>query len=124
MPLPTEVKIRTKINTSKTTLNSKSAAYTLQMSDAGKTIFHPAADTTARIWTVPANSAVPFPIGTRIRLVNQEGGGVITIAITTDEMRLSPAGTTGDRTLADSGCAELIKITATSWLILNLGGLT
>lgn len=36
---------------------------------------HPAADTNARTWTIPANSAVPFPVGTKLRGWNEQGAG-------------------------------------------------
>ena len=101
--------------------NSRSAAYTLVLADSGKHILHPSADTTARTFTIPANSSVAFPIGTAITFINQNGAGVVTIAITTDTMRLSPAGTTGSRTLAANGSATCIKITSTEWLISGSG---
>lgn len=102
--------------------NSKSAAYTLILDDAGKHILHPAADTTARTFTIPANSSVPYPIGTVITFVNQNGtGGVVTIAISADTMRLAGAGTTGSRTLARNGIATAMKITATEWIINGTG---
>ena len=101
--------------------NSQSAAYTLVLDDSGKHIFHPSADTTARTFTIPANSSVAYPIGTAITFINQNGAGVITIAITTDTMRLSPAGTTGSRTLAANGSATAIKVTSTEWLISGSG---
>lgn len=101
--------------------NSRSAAYTLALTDSGKHIFHPSADTTARIWTIPANSSVAFPIGTAVTFVNQNDAGVITIAITTDTMRLAGAGTTGSRTLAANGVATAIKVTSTEWIISGTG---
>lgn len=82
---------------------------------------HPSADTTARIWTIPANASVPFPIGTELELINQNAAGVLTIAITTDTMRLSPGGTTGSRTLAANGHAVAKKVTATEWMIWGAG---
>ncbi len=100
---------------------SKSAAYTLVLTDGGKQIFHPSADTTARIWTIPANSSVAFPIGTAVTFINQNAGGVITIAITTDTMRLAGAGTTGSRTLAANGIATAVKVTSTEWIISGTG---
>jgi hypothetical protein len=103
------------------TVNSQSADYTLVLADAGKFILHPSADTSARTWTIPANSSVAFPIGTMITLVNQNGAGVITLAITTDTMRLAGAGTTGSRTLAANGIATAIKITSTEWIISGTG---
>jgi hypothetical protein len=100
---------------------SQSAAYTLVLADSGDHIFHPSADTTARTWTIPANSSVAFPIGTAVTFINQNGAGVITIAITTDTMRLAGAGTTGSRTLAANGIATAIKITSTEWIISGTG---
>lgn len=100
---------------------SKSTAYTFVLADANKQYLHPSADTTARIWTVPANASVAYPIGTCITLVNQISAGVLTIAITSDTMWLAAAGTTGSRTLAANGVATLLKITATGWLISGSG---
>ena len=97
--------------------NSQSAPYTLVLGDAGKHILHPSADTTARTITIPANSSVAFPIGTAVTFVNQASAGVMTIAITTDTMRLAGAGTTGSRTLAANGVATAIKLTSTEWII-------
>src|SRR5258706_6937200 len=101
--------------------NSQSAAYTLVASDAGKHIFHPSADTTARTFTIPANSSVAYAIGTTLTFVNQNAAGVVTIAITTDTMRLAGAGTTGSRTLAANGIATAIKVTSTEWQINGTG---
>lgn len=101
--------------------NSKSTAYTLVIGDSAKHIFHPSADTTARTFTIPANSSVAYPIGTALTFINQNGAGVITIAITTDTMRLAGAGTTGSRTLAANGVATAIKITSTEWIISGSG---
>jgi hypothetical protein len=101
--------------------NSQSAAYTLVLADAGKHILHPSADTTARIFTIPANGSVAYAIGTAITFVNQNAAGVVTIAITTDTMRLAGAGTTGSRTLAANGVATAIKITSTEWIISGTG---
>jgi hypothetical protein len=111
----------TTIQVSALAQNSQSAAYTLVLSDAQKHILHPAADTTARTWTIPANSSVAYPIGTAITFVNQNAAGVITIAITTDTMRLAGAGTTGNRTLAANGVATALKITSTEWIISGTG---
>jgi hypothetical protein len=102
--------------------NSLSAAYTLVLSDAGKHIYHPSADTTARIWTIPANSSVAFPIGTAVTFDNDTGAGVITIAITTDTLVLvGSSGSTGSRTLASGGQATAVKVTSTRWRISGVG---
>jgi len=102
-------------------INSQSAAYTAVLSDSGKTILHPSADTTARVFTIPANSSVAYALGTVLTFVNQNGAGTVTIAITTDTMRLAGAGTTGSRTLAANGIASCIKLTSTEWIISGTG---
>jgi hypothetical protein len=100
--------------------NSKSAAYTLVLADAGKHIFHPSTDANARTFTIPANSSVAYPIGTAISFINMTSQ-VVTIAITTDTMYLSSAGTTGSRSLAQYGTATAVKITSTNWIISGSG---
>ena len=100
--------------------NSKSADYTAVLTDAGKHIFHPSADTTGRTFTIPANASVAFAIGDTLTFVNQNGAGNITIAITSDTMRLAGAGTTGSRTLAPNGIATALKVTSTEWLISGI----
>jgi len=100
--------------------NSQSAAYTLVLSDAGKHIYHPTTDANARTYTIPANSSVAYPIGTAISFINMTSQ-VVTIAITTDTMYLSSAGTTGSRSLSQYGTATAVKITSTSWIISGSG---
>lgn len=100
-------------------VNSQSAAYTLVASDAGKSIVHPITDNNARTFTIPANGTVPYPVGTEITFINMIN--TVTIAITTDTMYLSTAGTTGNRTLAAYGVAKAIKVTSTSWIISGSG---
>jgi len=92
--------------------NSQSAAYTAVLADSGKVIFHPSTDANARTFTIPANSSVAYPIGTAITFINMTAA-VLTIAITTDTMYLSSAGTTGSRSLARYGSATAIKIAST-----------
>lgn len=100
--------------------NSKSANYTTVIGDAGKHIFHPAADTNARTFTIDSNANVAYPVGTAITFVNMTAN-VVTIAITSDTMYLAGAGTTGSRSLAQYGVATAVKITTTSWLISGTG---
>lgn len=97
--------------------NSQSGIYTLVLDDANRHILHPSIDTTARTYTIPANATVPYDIGTYLYFVNQNGAGVLSIAITTDTMRLAGAGTVGTRTLAANGIAMALKLTATEWII-------
>jgi hypothetical protein len=103
-----------------TPVNSKSADYTLVLADSGKTIFHPAADNTARTFTIPANSSVAYAVGTVLTFVNLAAADV-TIAITTDTMYLAGPGTTGSRTLAEYGIASAVKLASTDWLISGNG---
>lgn len=98
-----------------------SADYTLVSGDAGYHIFHPLTDTIGRIWTIPANASVAFVVGTAVTFINQNAAGVITLAITTDVMRLAGSGAVGNRTLAANGCATAIKITSTEWIISGTG---
>ena len=101
-------------------VNSQSAAYTLVLADSGKVILHPAGDANVRTFTIPANSSVAYPVGTAITFINMTSQ-VVTIAITTDTMYLSSAGTTGSRSLAQYGSATAIKITSTNWIISGSG---
>lgn len=101
-------------------INSNSAAYTAVLADSGKVIFHPSTDANARTFTIPANSSVAYALGTALTFINMTSQ-VVTIAITTDTMYLSSAGTTGSRSLAQYGSATAIKMTSTTWLISGSG---
>jgi hypothetical protein len=102
--------------------NSQSAAYTTVLSDANGIVLHPTADTTARTFTIAANSSVPYPVGTAITFVNQTGAGVLTISINTDSLFLAgAASTSGSRTLTAYGIATAVKITSTQWVISGPG---
>lgn len=96
---------------------SKSADYTLALGDRGKHIYHPSTDAEWRIWTIPANGSVPYPIGTTLTFVNENGAGGVTITIDTDTLTLAGSGATGARTLAAAGVATALKTTATRWII-------
>lgn len=98
-----------------------SAAITFEGRHANKRILHPSADTTARVWTIPSNASVPYPIGTTLAFGNQNGAGALTIAITSDTMYLAGSGSTGSRTLAANGSAVAVKETSTVWQISGVG---
>ena len=91
---------------------------TLTIADAGKHIY---VNTASQTITIPANSAVPYPIGTAITFVAGPSAVSVTIAITTDIMYLAGTGTTGSRTLAAHGSATAIKVSATAWYINGTG---
>jgi hypothetical protein len=98
--------------------NAQTGSYTLVLADSGKHIYRGSGG--AATWTIPANGSVAYAIGTAITFINLSATSV-SIAITTDTMYLSSAGTTGTRTLAQYGSATALKITSTSWLISGSG---
>ena len=91
--------------------------YTLALADAGGHYYHVSA--TPHTLTIPANASVAFPIGTVIAIVNENGGGAITLAITTDTLRWTTL--TGSRTIAADGTASLVKVTSTVWRLTGDG---
>jgi len=103
--------------------NAQTGSYTMVLADAGKHIYH-ASGAGAATYTIPAASSVAYPIGTAITFVNLSATS-ISIAITTDTMYLSSAGTTGTRTLAQYGTATAIKVSGLSssgiWVISGSG---
>ncbi|HEY5289793.1 MAG TPA: hypothetical protein VIJ59_07140 [Caulobacteraceae bacterium] len=95
-------------------INTQNGAYTLLISDAGKTINSTSA--VADTWTVPPNSAVAFPLGTIIAFVNT-GTASVTIAPGAGvTQNLAGAGTAGARTLAQWGVATAIQVALNQWL--------
>jgi len=96
--------------------NSQSAAYTTVLADAGKTIFHPAADANARTFTIDSNANVAYPLGTVLQFINMTSQ-VVTLAITSDTLTWAQGGGTGSRSLAQYAVANCIKIATTQWLL-------
>ena len=105
----------------KVPVKNVSVAYTFALADAQHMVVHPTSDATARIWTIPANAAVAFPIGTTIQIRVKSGAGAISLAITTDTLRVAGSGSTGSRTIAANGLATITKETATEWVISGVG---
>jgi len=99
--------------------NSQNASYNVVLADSGRHLYHPTGQAAAT-YTIPANSNVAFSIGTPITFINMSANAV-TIAVTTDTMYLSSAGTTGNRTLAQYGIATAVKMTSTTWIISGNG---
>jgi hypothetical protein len=85
--------------------------YTLVMADAGKHYYHVSAS--PHTLTIPANASVAFPIGTVIGVVNANGAGDLTIAITSDTLVYGTA--TGSQVLPEGTETSLIKVAATTW---------
>jgi hypothetical protein len=56
-----------------------------------------------------------------LTFINENAAGSLTIAITSDTLRLGGSSSTGSRTLAANGMATAIKITSTVWYISGTG---
>lgn len=121
--IPTEKAVKTYADTTfalKTLpQGSHSADYTAVLGDANTEIFHPVADNNPRTFTIPANSAVAYPVGTILTFVNRIN--TLSIAITTDTMYLAGSATVGTRTLGVNGVATALKTEATVWIISGAG---
>lgn len=89
---------------------------------AGGGLKHPAADTTARTFTVDSNANQSWEDGTTISVWNVFGtGGIVTITAL-DTMRWANGGVTGSRALARGGFATLVwDSTSASWVITGAG---
>ena len=99
--------------------NSQNGAYNVVLADTGRHLYHPVGQAAAT-YTIPANSNVAFAVGAALTFINLSANAV-TVAVTTDTIYLSSAGTTGNRTLAQYGIATAVKITSTSWIISGSG---
>ena len=95
--------------------NIQSANYTLVLSDAGKQIFHPASDANQRVFTIPSNASVAFPIGTTVLFVAENGGQNIYVAINADTL-VTTANVTGTKTVPPGNVLTCIKTTSTKWV--------
>jgi len=91
---------------------------TLAMSDAGKHIY---VTTASQTITIPANASVAYPIGTTLTFIAGPSATTVTIAITSDTLRLAGGTSTGTRTLAANGMATAVKVAATTWYINGTG---
>ena len=102
-------------------MNSRSADYTLVLSDAGRCILHPASDSTPRTFTVPLNTSVAFPVGTLIYFVNMGG----TVTITNSNIVYiagAPLPTASSHTLTSNrGLATILKVNTGEWIMWGEG---
>lgn len=97
--------------------NVQASNYTTVLSDAGNMIKYTGSGDTH---TIAANASVAYPTGSTITFVNR-GGTTLSIAITSDTLRLAGTSVTGSRTLAINGIATAVKIDTTEWLISGTG---
>ncbi len=96
---------------------TKDANYTTVLADGCTGFLHTSAST--HTWTIDGSLA--YPVGTYFTFTNENGGGNVSIAITTDSMYLAGAGTTGTRTLSANGYAIAQKTSSGKWLISGTG---
>jgi hypothetical protein len=102
-------------------VNSQSGAYTTVLSDVGKSIRHPSGGGAGDVFTIDSQANVAWPDGAALTFENRDSNS-LSIAITTDTLRLAGAGTTGSRTLAQYGIATAVFDDATNeWLISGTG---
>jgi hypothetical protein len=109
------------ISTKNIPINVQSAAYTITASDFNAIVQHPSSDATGRTFTLDSNTNVPRKFGVAVTFINGNAAGVVTIAVTTDTMRLAGAGTTGSRSLAANGIATAVWISPGEWQISGTG---
>jgi hypothetical protein len=93
------------------TISEKTDNYTLTINDVGLIISMNA--TTNKTVTIPANSSVAFPIGTRIDLMRY-GTGNVNVAITTDTLSSTGAAI---NLKSQYSVASLIKVKNTQWIL-------
>lgn len=96
-------------------ISTQDSDYTLVLEDAG-TIIRKTSSTLFKDYIIPANSAVAFPVVTRIEIQN-DGSVDMKVSIDTDTLTFEADGTTGTRTIAPSGSAILTKVADTNWKI-------
>lgn len=97
----------------------QNGTYSFALADAGKGFGKD--NGTAYTYTIPANASVAFPVGTAITVFNNNATSNITIAITTDTLRLGGTTSTGSRTLAPFGVCTLLKVASTVWIASGPG---
>lgn len=91
-------------------IDPETAAYTLVAADAGKLVT--VTDASASALTVPPNSAVAFPIGTKVE-VAQLGAGLVTI---TAGAGVTVHSSQATLKMAQWALVSLLKVAVNTWL--------
>lgn len=102
------------LETTVTLINTQTASYTLVLADASKLVYMNVAS--ANTLTVPPNSSVAFPVGTRI-LVGQYGAGQTTLTPGAG-VTIRSAGNKY-KTASQYSIATLIKVNTDEWQAFN-----
>lgn len=100
-----------------TVISAMSGDRTVANVDDGQTLYHTSAST--HTLTIDSNANLALPIGFMVAIENENGGGNVSIAITSDTLRWGSA--TGTRTLLANGSAVLKKVAATVWRLTGTG---
>lgn len=93
------------------------SAFTLALSDRGSIQYVTAA---AFAITVPTDAAVPFPIGTVIRVICEDAVKTI-VGAAGVTLALGGTGAGGTKTLAIGAVAELVKVQTNRWFVFGPG---
>lgn len=100
-----------------TVISAFNATRTVAGVDNGQTLYHTSGS--AHTLTIDSNANLALPIGFMFSVENESGGGVVTVAITTDTLRFGAL--TGSRSIAANGTAYLKKVAATLWRMTGSG---
>jgi hypothetical protein len=101
-------------------INGQSSNYSLQLSDAGKTIRN--SGTSAFALTIPLNASVAYPPGTVIGVRNTGAGGIITVTRTSGvTLTIAGSTTSKDVAVAAAGFATLMMEATDVWVITGTG---
>lgn len=87
---------------------------TLDASANSKVLYHTSAS--AHTYTIPANASDPLPIGTRFLIVNENGGGNVTLT-STDTIRY--AASTGNKVFTANQYGAVVKVADTVWRVYD-----
>lgn len=90
--------------------------FTFKIEHMGKAALHGIGAGPGDTWTIPANSAVPFPVGATLTMINVDNVPV-TLQINSDTMWLMGSGALGTRTLQPMSIATAVKVGATFWVL-------
>jgi len=99
--------------------------YSLTLVNAAGTALNPTGTVSGALTAtptilIPANTAVPYPVGTVLTFMNDTTTSIATtsiaINIVTDTV-INTSGNTGVRTLGRYGLATALKLTSTRWLV-------
>ncbi len=99
--------------------NSQTASYIMVSGDANNVIYMNCA--TACTLTIPANATVAYAVPTHVDIYVDPASAVVTLAITSDTLTLSPVNTTGSRSLAAGAIARINKYATTKWNVTGTG---